>query len=44
MDRQLPINGTCCFCGETEEDDGFCPESEDQTHCNHWWEGPDEEN
>ena len=38
-----PINGICCSCGYSGEEETKCPDREDQTHCYHWWDGPDKE-
>lgn len=35
--------GTCCDCGYSGDDETPCEKREDGTHCEHWWEGPDEE-
>lgn len=36
-----PTSGTCCFCGFSGEEETECPDSMDETHCEHWWDGPD---
>lgn len=41
-----PINGTCCFCGKRghfDDPETPCAKSPDESHCEHWWDGPDEE-
>ncbi len=39
-----PIGGTCCSCGDTGPEETECLKRKDKTHCNHWWDGTDEEN
>jgi len=39
-----PINGKCCSCGDTGPEETACPKRKDETHCNHWWEGSDDDN
>jgi hypothetical protein len=36
------INGTCCSCGYSGAEETPCQAREDRTHCEHWWDGPDE--
>ena len=38
----LPINGTCCSCEYSGEEETVCLVQKDGVHCNHWWEGSDE--
>jgi len=43
MSEVEPKNGKCCNCGYEGTEETPCPEREDQTHCVHWWDGPNEE-
>ncbi len=36
------VDGRCCACGYDEPDETACPKREDETHCVHWWDGPNE--
>ncbi len=36
--------GWCCTCGEGPGDkETPCPKREDKCHCEHWWDGVEEE-
>ncbi len=35
------ISGVCCSCGYDKEEETPYMEREDNTHCEHWWDGPD---
>ncbi len=37
------INGTCCSCGYSGDGETRCAQSDDGAHCEHWYDGPDEE-
>jgi len=39
------VDGTCCACGDDGQEliETPCPKSEDGQHCNHWYDGPDED-
>lgn len=39
--RRLKVNGACCSCGYDGEEETPCGAREDETHCEHWWDGPD---
>jgi hypothetical protein len=41
-DGRPAVAGKCCSCGYDGEDETPCPKREDGTHCDHWWDGPDE--
>jgi len=41
--RPEGIGGRCCTCGYDGEDETPCPLRVDATHCEHWWDGPEEE-
>lgn len=36
------LGGRCCSCGYEGEEGTPCPVQEDGTHCEHWWDGPEE--
>ena len=36
-----PKSGRCCTCGYEGEEETPCPARADETHCEHWWDGPD---
>jgi hypothetical protein len=36
-----PVNGICCTCGFSGEEEALCPSWADGTHCRHWYNGPD---
>jgi hypothetical protein len=38
-----PTGGRCCSCGYDGEAETPCEKREDETHCDHWWDGPDDE-
>ncbi len=38
----LRISGKCCDCGYIGEKETKCPNREDKTHCECWWDGPDQ--
>ncbi|VVB53304.1 Uncharacterised protein [uncultured archaeon] len=38
-----PVNGVCCSCGYKGKKETPCKVREDDTHCEHWWDGPDME-
>lgn len=44
--KPKPKDGKCCTCGYEgdgpEGADTPCPKSEDETHCEHYWNGPEE--
>jgi len=33
------VTGVCCNCGYHGQEETPCPEREDGTHCEHWWDG-----
>lgn len=35
-------DGRCCSCGYDGEVETPCLKREDETHCEHWWDGPEE--
>lgn len=37
-----PLEGVCCQCAYAGEEETPCPKRDDETHCNHWWDGPEE--
>jgi hypothetical protein len=36
-----PMNGVCCCCNFSGEEETTCPSRADGIHCVHWWEGSD---
>lgn len=38
-----PREGVCCSCGYDGEEETDCPKREDDTHCEHWWDGAAED-
>ena len=36
-----PVGGKCCACGYTGEEETPCPKRPGDSHCDHWWDGPD---
>lgn len=41
--RELePKSGKCCSCGYEGVEESRCLFRADYTHCEHWWDGPDE--
>lgn len=36
-------DGKCCSCGYEGSEETPCESREDETHCVHWWDGPEEE-
>jgi hypothetical protein len=40
--ERTPVDGTCCSCGYNGAEDTPCQAREDRTHCEHWWDGPEE--
>jgi hypothetical protein len=39
-----PVSGVCCACGYTGDEETPCPTRDDgHSHCDHWWDGPNEE-
>ena len=38
-----PKNGVCCDCDYAGEEETPCPNRKDGIHCEHWWDGPDEQ-
>lgn len=39
MFLEEPINGTCCACGYSGDEETPCLKREDGAHCEHWWDG-----
>ena len=37
------IGGKCCSCGYEGKTETPCTVREDQTHCEHWWDGSEED-
>lgn len=37
----VPKSGLCCYCGYDGHPKTPCVRGKGQTHCGHWWEGPD---
>ncbi len=37
----FPINGICCSCGYSDDEETPCDQRDDRAHCEHWYEGPD---
>lgn len=37
------VPGTCCSCGYTGEEETTCPRAVDGQHCEHWWDGTEEQ-
>lgn len=38
-----PTSGTCCICGYKGKFETPCLTSVDGVHCDHWWDGADED-
>ena len=41
--KKNPIDGVCCACGYGNPEETTCDKMPDRVHCNHWWEGPEDE-
>jgi hypothetical protein len=37
------VSGKCCACGYSGEEETPCHHSPDGNHCEHWWDGPTDE-
>jgi hypothetical protein len=35
--------GKCCGCGYEGDEETPCPRRKDEIHCNHYWDGPEED-
>ena len=42
MKREPPRNGRCCSCGYSGAAESACTGRDDDVHCEHWQDGPDE--
>lgn len=40
--KPKPKLGTCCACGYSGGEETDCPKMDDGTHCDHYWDGPEE--
>lgn len=38
-----PKGGVCCNCGYKATEETDCLQRADQIHCEHWWDGHDNE-
>lgn len=38
-----PVSGQCCSCGYAGKMETLCGEREDESHCEHWWDGADDD-
>jgi len=36
-----PCGGVCCNCGYGGAAETPCPYRDDDSHCEHWWDGTD---
>lgn len=42
-EKATGIGGKCCSCGYEGKEETPCPKREDKTHCEHWWDGNQED-